>query len=56
MLGILTTTEVEDTNVQLEDWFKPTDDVQGETKLLPDTVTKLPAVATRGIMLMIVFR
>lgn len=43
-------------NVQPRDWFEPTNDVQGETKLLPDTVTKLPAVATRGIMLTIVFR
>jgi len=56
LLGILTTTEVEDTKVQLEDWFTPTDEVQGETKLLPDTVTKLPAVATRGAILVIVFR
>ena len=55
MLGILTTTEVEEMYVQPRDWFKPTNDVQGETKLLPDTVTKLPAVATRGIVLTIMF-
>ena len=55
LLGILTRTEVEVMKVQPRDWFKPTNEVQGETKLLPDTVTKLPAVATRGIMLTIVF-
>jgi hypothetical protein len=56
LLGILTTTEVEEMNVQPRDWFEPTNDVQGETKSLPDTVTKLPEVATRGVTLTIVFR